>query len=79
MAKYTYTNELGEKQVIKNQKEAEKVIIATATFREYSRNDILEDSKIVEIANIFDIDLINDLVVLKSDNPDDFFYVYYFD
>ena len=79
MAKYTYTNEQGNKRTISKVEEAKKVIIATATIREHSRQEILEDTQIMELAKVFGLNLEEDLVVMKSDNPNDFFYSYHFE
>lgn len=78
MAKYTYTNEQGNKRTISKVEEAKKVIIATATIREHSREEILEDTQIMELAKVFGLNLEEDLIVMKSDNPNDFFYSYHF-
>ena len=79
MARYTYTNEQGSKRTISKVEEAKKVIIATATIREHSRQEILEDTQIMELAKVFGLNLEEDLIVMKSDNPNDFFYSYYFE
>ena len=79
MSKYTYTNEQGNKRTISKIEEAKRVIIATATIREHSREEILEDIQIMELAKAFGLNLEEDLIVMKSDNPNDFFYSYYFD
>lgn len=78
MVRYTYTSEQSKKRTITTVKEAENVIIATATLRELNRKEILEEPQIRDVANAFSINLEDDLVVMKSENPNDVFYSYYF-
>lgn len=79
MAKYTYTSEQGKEVTISTIEEVKRVIIATATVREHSKQEVLEDIQITELAKAFGLNLEEDLIVMKSDNPNDFFYSYYFE
>lgn len=74
---YVYNSEQGKTETIRTMEKARSVIIATATVRELTREELLKDKDITGVAEYFGIDL-NELTIERSKSPYDFFFTYSF-
>ena len=74
---YIYISEQGKTEAIRTMDKARSVIIATATVREHTREELLRDKDITGVAECFGINL-NDLVIERSESPYDFYFTYSF-
>lgn len=74
---YTYTSEQAKSVTIETAEQAKRVIIATAIVRCHTKESLMEDEQLDDLAYAFDLNL-GDIEVGVSEDPNDFPFTYKF-
>lgn len=74
---YRFENQRGEIREVTRVEEAKAIIIATAMVRGHNRDNLFRDNQIIEVAEIFGLNL-GSIVIEPTHDPNGFPYSYHF-